>query len=343
VAVELPTSGLDTSFLLEVERVFKFGVTEPILAGPVAAALPGSAWSGFAMPVTIEGEEGTLLVQAIRGNVYAVQTALDVELFGERGGQALRLVRDEAATSWSVRPFHVFQALETGPHILRLRRPAAGPVEDPWFVQIIDRAGQPEPRSIALGSSVSDAYELRASSRERWDGGVVATMAPGEVGWVRFEATAGVGYVVRADGERTDGGVTIRAWGGTTEGRPTRVDLRGGPLASVGVEARGSETMWVEVRQTGTRSDRVRLSVLADVPYEGLRLGDQIRVGRHTPIEGGANWTPEMEVYVGRNAVITELVGQDAWGAWVVRVDLDRGQFVWRTRDMVLSKRAVAP
>lgn len=125
------------------------------------------------------------------------------------------------------------------------------------------------------------------------------------------------------------------------EGRPAWVDQRGGPLASVGAEAAATETWWVEVRQGGEAADRVRVSVVADVPYDGLRRGDQVRLGRHTPVEGGANWTPEMDVYVGRNAVLTELVGQDEWGAWVVRVDLDRGQFVWRTRDMVLTRRAV--
>lgn len=343
VAVALPTADVDTSFSLVVERVFKFGVTEPIVARRPPAELPASAWSGFAMPVSIEGEDGELLIQAVRGNVYAIQTALDVTMVGAKGAQALRLLRDEEPTSWSVRPFRVFLALETGPHILTLRRPPSGRSESPWFVQVVDRPAQPHAPPTELEHGWGGACEVRASWRERRDGGVMVTLAPGSVGWVRFEATQGVGYVVRADGESPAGRLTLRAWRGAVQGPPSFVDRRGEPLASLGVEARATETVWVELRQEGTAADRVRVSVVADVPYDGLRLGDQVRLGRHTPVEGGVNWTSEMDVFVGRNAVLTELVGQDEWGAWVVRVDLDRGQFAWRTRDMVLTRRGVGP
>lgn len=70
-------------------------------------------------------------------------------------------------------------------------------------------------------------------------------------------------------------------------------------------------------------------------PFDGHDLGDPVRLGRHQPIDGDDNWDPEMQQYVGRTAVIRELIGQEGdTGAYIVRVDVDNGKWVWRTADM---------
>jgi len=80
------------------------------------------------------------------------------------------------------------------------------------------------------------------------------------------------------------------------------------------------------------------MAVGADRP--SVRVGDVVKLGVHRPFGGSANWSEAMQVFVGRNAVIRELMGVDPWGAWVVRVDLDEGRFLWRTRDVTLTQRA---
>jgi hypothetical protein len=61
-----------------------------------------------------------------------------------------------------------------------------------------------------------------------------------------------------------------------------------------------------------------------------LRVGDLVILGRHQVVNGGDNWNPDMDAYVGRQARVTAFVGPDPYGCDSVRVDLDRGVFVWR-------------
>lgn len=74
-------------------------------------------------------------------------------------------------------------------------------------------------------------------------------------------------------------------------------------------------------------------------------VGARVVLGRHTPVSGGGddalhavtastNWMPEMESFVGREATVTQLEGQDGAGCAIVRVDADAGSWLWRVRDM---------
>ncbi|GAB4203960.1 MAG: hypothetical protein OHK0013_18530 [Sandaracinaceae bacterium] len=70
------------------------------------------------------------------------------------------------------------------------------------------------------------------------------------------------------------------------------------------------------------------------VTYGSLGVGSLVQLNVHSPWRGDANWTPEMNRYVGMTASITSLEGVDGVGCPVVRVNVDGGQFYWRIRDM---------
>ena len=67
-----------------------------------------------------------------------------------------------------------------------------------------------------------------------------------------------------------------------------------------------------------------------------IAVGTEVVLGRHRPVRGDANWTPEMDAYVGHRARVTQLVGVDEQGCPLVRVDVDRGEWYWRVRDVRL-------
>jgi hypothetical protein len=65
-----------------------------------------------------------------------------------------------------------------------------------------------------------------------------------------------------------------------------------------------------------------------------LQVGDAVILGRHATVNGDDNWNPEMDKYVGKRARIVAFVGQDPSGCDTVRVNLDRGRFVWRVQNL---------
>lgn len=70
--------------------------------------------------------------------------------------------------------------------------------------------------------------------------------------------------------------------------------------------------------------------------FEPVAVGTEVVLGRHRPVDGDDNWTPEMDPYVGRHARVIELVGVDEQGCPLVRVDADNGDWFWRLRDVRL-------
>lgn len=69
------------------------------------------------------------------------------------------------------------------------------------------------------------------------------------------------------------------------------------------------------------------------VQYGPVQVGSKIKLGRHTPWQGDANWAEDMTQYVGQEAKVTELAGTDAAGCALVKVDVDGGSWYWRLRD----------
>lgn len=74
----------------------------------------------------------------------------------------------------------------------------------------------------------------------------------------------------------------------------------------------------------------------ATVDY-GLEVGAVVVLGRHRPVSGDDNWTPQMTAFVGRTARVVELAGTDDSGCAGVNVDADGRQWFWRVRDLTLS------
>lgn len=71
--------------------------------------------------------------------------------------------------------------------------------------------------------------------------------------------------------------------------------------------------------------------------YGRIRIGTMVKLGKHRPVDGNANWGADMEGFVGKIARVTKTPGIDAGGCPVVRVDIDKEQFAWRIRDLSLA------
>jgi hypothetical protein len=71
----------------------------------------------------------------------------------------------------------------------------------------------------------------------------------------------------------------------------------------------------------------------------GFEVGDRVILGGHREINGEANWSDEMAAYVGKEATITEAVGLEDSDSrcYIVTVDLDGGDWVWRVENMTPS------
>jgi hypothetical protein len=71
--------------------------------------------------------------------------------------------------------------------------------------------------------------------------------------------------------------------------------------------------------------------------YGAFGLEAEVILGRHRPVDGDANWASEMENFASQRARVTRLRGVDNAGCPVVSVDVDGGEFAWRTRDLTAA------
>jgi len=62
---------------------------------------------------------------------------------------------------------------------------------------------------------------------------------------------------------------------------------------------------------------------------------------RHRAVDGEENWIEEMADHVGRQVEVISLGGVDDSGCAVVTVDVDRGEWAWRVRDLTLVRPAL--
>lgn len=113
-----------------------------------------------------------------------------------------------------------------------------------------------------------------------------------------------------------------------------RAELDTSGCVVVHVDADRGEYLW-RVRDILTLGPQ---ACGATVPAAPLRVGTRVRLGRHraTGSPPDANWASDMDAYVGRDATITGITELDGSGCPTVRVDVDRGGFFWRVRDMGL-------
>lgn len=66
----------------------------------------------------------------------------------------------------------------------------------------------------------------------------------------------------------------------------------------------------------------------------GYKAGDRVIIDSHRFINGDNNWAEEMWDYVGSSATITELLGLDDSGSYIVTLDVDDGAWVWRVENL---------
>ncbi len=70
--------------------------------------------------------------------------------------------------------------------------------------------------------------------------------------------------------------------------------------------------------------------------WKRIKVGSRVRLGRHKMESYGNNWSPEMDQYVGREAVIKELLGVDLSNCPIGKVDIDNRTGYWRLESMEL-------
>lgn len=107
------------------------------------------------------------------------------------------------------------------------------------------------------------------------------------------------------------------------------VELAGADDAGfLGVRVEGNDWFW--------RARNLALVGRGRAGSYGFKVGDEVILGRHRELNGDANWTEEMDAYVGMRAKIIELVpgGGDAVGCVLVRVDVDGGDWAWRAENL---------
>lgn len=76
-----------------------------------------------------------------------------------------------------------------------------------------------------------------------------------------------------------------------------------------------------------------------------LQVGMEVILGRHRPVDGDDNWNERMTTFVDLRARVIELRGRDNQECWLVKVDVDDGEWLWRVRDLqiVLSNGEEIP
>ena len=76
---------------------------------------------------------------------------------------------------------------------------------------------------------------------------------------------------------------------------------------------------------------------------EAFPVGSRVILGKHKTLdpqdEDSSYWAPEMDEYVGKEAVITNHEGLCPWGEPTATVDVDGGDFYWRLADMELLEK----
>jgi hypothetical protein len=341
-AVSLLQAGPDTSFRLTVDEAWRYEVAETAaLEGPWR--LSGAAWNGHVVPLTFDGDSAVVEFQASKGGVYGFHTALDVSVQGQGDVGAMRLVGEDLRPPGSVRPVHSFLALENGRFKATLTRTPETEDGAVFFQFLTTAERRPVPHISELGTSRKAALRLTPGDHEYdFDGGVLDELEPGEDGWVRFKVRSGSFYRLYVDGTDRAGALTARVVD-EGDGEVLLDGMEPAPRAEMLMVADNAGVWSLHLENAGERANHVRVAVIAEQAYGGFRIGDRVKVGRHRPFEGFANWVEPMERYVGRSGTIMDFAGRDASGAWVVRLDIDDSEFAWRTRDLDLVQRASAP
>lgn len=108
----------------------------------------------------------------------------------------------------------------------------------------------------------------------------------------------------------------------------------------LGTDPQGFLVVAVEENSWSWRIRSLTVKGRGEAGSYGYRAGDRVVLDRHRSVDGNENWNPAMDEFVGQTATILELVGArgDAAGCFLVRVDADKGKWVWRVESLTSAE-----
>ncbi len=100
----------------------------------------------------------------------------------------------------------------------------------------------------------------------------------------------------------------------------------------LGVRVEGNDWFW--------RVRNLALVGSGEPGSYGFAVGDKVVLGKHRKVAGEADWSDEMESFVGKTATITSLNGTegDPAACFTVNVDVDGGAWYWRAENLRIAK-----
>lgn len=319
---------------LEVDRVAVASAGEPE-AGEIA---PDGRIVGVQFRET--ADRALLSAETTRGAAYRVRAPSGVVLRGLSGDRAV-LVSSTPADTEGLRE-STWQTLRDGVHVLELRRPDTSDVAMVSMTRV--ETAEPLPETAVLSS---DALGAPPMASGEGGGRVLVRVDPSQKAYARIDTSAPVDVVLESQTLTAGGQLLVavkqRADDGTTgEAVTTTGDYLGDVSPPLDVVRRlrwhsaAAGAFLVELENLSASPLTALVSIERTQPYDGLQVGDIVVLGRHRDIPGhGDNWAEEMQQYVGREATITEQAETEYdSGAYLVKVDVDNGTYVWRTRDL---------
>lgn len=336
VQLSHPRSALGAQYKFAVEAVHQFNVLDTVAASEEPHLVSTAVLDGGVVPLDFSNGPIHYEFNASRGSVFTLHGDVDIS-WSATVYAPIPVLRDPEVPTWRVRDSRTYMVSSDGRVKLTLspREGSAGGLE--FFQFLTSPNERPVPEGLRLPSSPRKADVFDPSLQERSDGGWIVPMKPGEEGWIRLPTSSGWGYQIYLDGVRETSLASLTVHDRYNTRRVLGSVVTRNGLADLYLNQEDRREVLLKVAAIeGREKDFWWLTIYKESYFNGLDVGDKVLVNQHREFQGERNWAEEMERYVGRRATVVEKVGRDTNGAWVVRLDIDNEEYLWRTRDLEL-------
>ncbi len=316
----------------------------PVVPAADRTEAPALESGGGAVVVASGSGPVFIRVPAQPGRAYLIESPLDLAVETAAGAPAVRVwdreVSGADAADAEIVTSGVWALVEEGGLYLRFEPLGESGIET---VRVADAGEFKLPEVLQLparGAKPKAVPTLPTRLR------AAVSIQSGQVLVAKLTLTAGDSVVIGAQPLDRDLAVTVGRLedGKKKEPEPAAEDLEDLPEDLTPQNewlflAKADGEVLVQLTNTSEVPGTFLLEVEVEKPYSGFKVGDRVILGRHRPVQGDSNWAPDMGSYVGKVATINRLVdGTEEFngveGVYLVRVDEDEEQYVWRTRDL---------